>query len=210
MVYRRRRTFRRKRTTRNTTYRRRFRRGTRYNKRGQKVYMFSRHVDYGALSINNLSNTYRDFNFSLADVPGFAEFTALYDMYKINAVKLMFLPSQTVNNSLSSVNNAAAYARFFSVLDFNAPPASWTIDDLRQYKTCKFTTILRRHKRYLKPRIMDSSSTYTPGRPWISTTSTGTNYYGVLVGVEPIDSTGVTTMDYTVEAKFYMSFKNTK
>ena len=37
-------------------------------------------------------------------------------MYKINAVKLTFIPRQTVSNSTSSINNADNTARFLVLL----------------------------------------------------------------------------------------------
>lgn len=209
--YRRRRpSYRRKRPTRGRTYRRKFRRGTRYNKRGQKVYLFKRHCDFGELTLSNITNTYQGYYFDLSQVPNNNEFTDLYDQYKINAVKITFLPSQTMSNSLSSVNNAQGYVRFFSAIDYNDSSAPTSIDELRQYQSCKYTTVYRKHTRYIRPKVTDRGSTYTPGNPWINTTAPTQQYFGLKVAVEPIDSTGVTSMIFTVEVKFYMSFKNVK
>lgn len=211
MVYRRRR-FTRKRRTNNRNYRRRFRRTrtTRY-KGGQKRFLYKRFTGvFGSLQLNNISETYAGYNFSLSDLPNYTEFTALYDMYKINRVKISFLPQQTISNSLSTVSNAAAYARFFSVIDTNDATAPTSIDQLREYESCKYTTIHRRHKRYFKPRITDSGNVYTPGNPWIATSSPNVNYFGLKVAAEAIDSTVSTTMDYTIECKYYLSFRNVK
>lgn len=209
MPYYRRRTYRR-RPTKKRTYRRRFKRTYRTNKRGQKLYLFKRHVAMDNISVTNISPFLGAFVFSLDMVPDYSEFTSLYDYYKINGIKIMFLPKQTQSVSIGSVNNADASSRFFSVLDFNdvTPPA--TIDDLRQYQSCRMTPVLRIHKRYFKPRVQDSSGTYSPGNPWIDTSSPSKFYYGLKVGVDPIFSSSTTAMEYTVEAKFYLSFKSVK
>lgn len=199
----------RKRPTRSRAYRRRFNKRSRYNKRGQKLYLFKRHVDFGELPINNILPTFASYNFSLSDLPNSTEFTTLYDMYKINCVKIMFLPQMTQNISLGSVNNAYASTRFFSVIDYNDGSAPTSIDELRQFQSCKVTPILRPHKRVIfKPKILDTNGFSIS--PWMSTASPNANYFGLKVAVEGMDSTTTTSMIYTVEAKFYMSFKQVK
>lgn len=207
--YRRRRTTYRRRTGIKRAYRRRFRARTRYSKRGQKLYLFKRFCDYGELSISNALPTFSAYNFSLSDLPNSTEFTSLYDMYKINCVKISFIPQQTQSISIGSINNPNASARFFSAIDYNDGSAPTSLDDLRQYQSCKMTPILRTHKRVIfKPKILDSNGFSIS--PWMTTASPSANYFGLKVAVEPMESTTTTTMVYTIEAKLYMSFKQVK
>lgn len=206
---RRRTTYRRRRTT-----RRRFVRKTKYRrgyktKRGQKTYYFKRFTNrLGPITVDNINPLLVGFNFSLDDLPNYQEFTNLYDTYRLNAVKITFLPQMTESISLSAFNNPNASVRFFSVIDYNdsAPPA--TIDELREYQSCKFTPVLKRHSRYIyRPKIQDRGSTYAPGRPWIDTSAPDQDHFGLKIGIEPIQSTNITSMGYTVEAKYYLSFR---
>lgn len=208
MVYRKRRTY--KRRTPKRTYRKRFSKRTRYSKKGQKLYLFKRNVDFGLLIIDNINPTFIAYNFSLSDIPSVIDFTRLYDVYKLNAVKITFRPQMTQNISLGTINNANANARFFSALDYNDGTPVTTIDELREYQSVKCTPILRQHKRYLRPKIVDSAGIYNPGSKWIATTSPATDYFGIKVAVEPMDSSGVTSMQYSIECVYYMSFKNVK
>lgn len=204
----RRRTYR-KRTGIKRTYRRRFRARTRYSKRGQKLYLFKRFCDYGEIYISSSTPYFGAYNFSLSDLPNSTEFTSLYDMYKINCVKITFLPQQTQSISIGAINNPNASARFFSVIDYNDGTIPTSLDELRQYQSCKMTPILRPHKRVIfKPKILDSNGFSIS--PWMSTSSPSANYFGLKIAVEPMDSTTTTTMTYTVEAKLYMSFKQVK
>lgn len=208
-AYRRKRTYTRR--PRRNMNRRKYR-GTRRNKMGQKVFMYKRYSGaFGSLVLNNITETYAGYNFSLSDLPSVADFTNLYDMYKINRVKVTFIPMQTQNVSLSSVNNAPGYVRFFSAIDYNDDTAPTSVNQIREYETCKWTTIYKPHVRYLKPRINDSANNYTvPGNPWISCASPNINYFGLKVAVEAIDSTVATTMEMPVEVTYYISFKNVR
>lgn len=190
-------------------FKRRFYR-KRYTKRTRtSLYRFTRYSDFGSVFINNINDTFGGLNFSLSDVPNSAEFTSLFDMYKINGVKITFIPQMTENISLGAVNNAYASSRFFSAIDYNDATAPVTVDELRQYQSAKWTPILKRHTRYIpKPKIIDSGG-FTLS-PWISTATPNANYFGIKYAIEAMASTGTTTMEYTVECKFYMSFRQVK
>ncbi|AWW06056.1 MAG: capsid protein [Cressdnaviricota sp.] len=206
MVYQRktRRTMRKRKTR---TVRRRYVK-KRYNKRGQKLYNFTRHIDLGLLNADSVNPTLVAINFNLNNLPSSTEFTSLYDSYKINAVKIQFIPQMTENVSLSTVNNPAN-ARFFSVIDYNDSTAPTSINELREYQNCKMTTLLRTHTRYIyKPKILDTSS-YTIS-PWIATSSPSSIYRGIKVALEPMLSTITTSLAFRIEAKYYLSFKMVK
>lgn len=130
-------------------------------------------------------------------------------MYKINCVKMTFLPQVTNNISLSSTNNPNASTRFFSVIDYNDATIPTSIDELRNYASCKMTPILRPHKRIIyKPKILvDGVMSATP---WLATSTSSTNYFGLKIGIETMDSSVTTSMEYSVEAVFYMTFKNVR
>lgn len=189
-------------------YKRRFYR-KKYTKNRQRIYRFTRFVDFGEFTIANNINTYVAYNFSLDDIPSVADYTTLFDMYKINAVKITFLPQMTSNISLGTVNNANASSRFFSAIDYNDGNAPTSIDQVRQYANCKYTSVIRPHTRYIyKPKILDTSGFSIA--PWLSTASSNANYFGIKIAVEPMDSTSTVSMIYTVECKYYMSFKHVR
>lgn len=190
-------------------YRRRFRKTRRYNKRGQKLYLFKRQCNLGLFTIDSILPANQGINFSLQDVPNFTEFTALYDMYKINCVKITLHPQQTQSVSIGSINNPQANARLFTAIDYNDSNAPLSIDEVRQYQSCKYTTIFRPHKRIIyKPKILDTNGFSIS--PWMSTTNATVNYNGLKIAAEPMGSTSTGQMVYSIEAKYYMSFKNVR
>lgn len=178
-----------------------------YNKTNQKVFYYKRYTGgLGFVTTTGLAETFIAYNFSLADVPNSAEFTALYDMYKINGIQITFIPQMTQNISVGTVNNVFASLRFFSAIDYNDSTAVSSIDAIREYQTCKYTSVLRTHKRYIpKPKMLDGSNS-TSLVNWVATSSPATNYYGLKIAIE---TTG-NPMTFAVEAKYYLSFKNVK
>lgn len=207
MVYRRKRTYRKK-ITRKRTYRRRFSKRTRMSKRGQRLYLFKRWVNLGILNVDSTLGLFDGFSFRLNDLPNVSEFITLYDSYKLNAVKIRFIPQMTENVSLSTVNNPQN-VRFFSVIDYSDASTPLSLDDLRQYQSCKMTSIFRTHQRYIyKPKILDASSSSRSS--WIATSAPSTLHYGLKIGVENTLSSVSTQMAFRVEATYYMSFKQVK
>lgn len=196
-----------KRTSRKRNYRRRFKRSYRYNKRGQRVFLYKRFASLGTIAADSALDQFSSYDFQLNDLPGFTEFTSLYDAYKINAIKIRFIPSQTVSNSLSTISNAQN-TRFISIIDYNdnTPPTS--LNDMRQYHTCKVTNAFKTHTRYIyKPKYQLGAS---QSRLWLNTTTPSTPWHGLKVGIEAMGSTVTTSMNYHVEAKYYISFKAVK
>lgn len=190
------------------SYRRRFKRRSMLNRRGERKFMYTRYCDRGVLTLTSGTSTVAGYNFSLNDLPNYSEFTTLYDSYKINAVKISFIPQQDANVSLSLANNAIANARFFSAIDYTDSSLT-AINDLREYKTAKWTSLLRTHTRYIyKPKILDSSGFSVS--PWMATTALAGDYFGLKIAVEDIQSTGITSFTYKIECKYYLSFKNVK
>ena len=79
------------------SYRKKYNR--RYNKKlilgnpKQKVYYFKRHVELSAVvAAADGVDTFQNYQFSMADLDNFNDFTNLFDYYKINAVKIRFMP----------------------------------------------------------------------------------------------------------------------
>lgn len=190
-------------------FKRRFYRKRFSKKSSQRVYRFTRHCDISPSLLSNINPTFGSINFSLNDLPNYTEFTSLYDMYKINAVTVTFIPQMTENVSAVTLNNPYANTRFYSCIDYNDNSPPTTIDEVRQYQNCKVTSILRMHKRYIyKPKVLDAGG-YTFS-PWISTAFPSNNYYGLKYAVESTQATGALTFEFKIEAKFYMSFKIVK
>lgn len=171
--------------------------------RASKVHNFKRTYNAGNLVTSTASPTLEAFNFSLNDLPGYTEFTSLYDFYKINRVKFRLVPFQTVSNSTGTTNNAGNYP-IFHCLDFSdsAPPAS--LNEVMEYNNCVISRLYDGFTRYFKPKFADTTS--TPRDGYIATTSPSNNWYGIKIAIPETDS----AMTYYVIWTVYLSCKDPK
>lgn len=192
-----------------------------YNIRGrfrlsQPVHYFTRFQNGGTIQATiGVAPTYGVTYWQLDQVPGYAEFTAMYDFYKINAVQVKYIPISNITNTTLG-SRTDFYNRFISVIDYNDRAVPSSLDSLRQYSNCKVTPNLMVHKRFLHPRPLvtideDSSSggVYGYGQvgtQWISTDTNQAEWYGIKWGIDH-PTPGATEDLYNVEFKVYLSFK---
>lgn len=145
------------------------RKGIRINRRGQKVHYFKRtRVDEFTISTpasvgtyftpvySDVSDTVYN-NFRLNQMPGYTDFTAMYDTYKINGIKQKFVFD--VNSS--EVGGNGVYPNGFpslvTVNDFNDTAALSSEDEALQYETYKSRRLLKPITRYFKPTMTDNT-----------------------------------------------------
>lgn len=183
----------------------------------QPIHYFTRFADEGVVSTTaNQGFTTGSIYFDLSTIPGYGEFTALYDFFKIKAVKVTFVPISNVNIVYTG-DEPAFYYRFYSCIDYNDRTVPASINVIREYGNCKFTPGLVLHKRFLHPKpVMTVDEDSTSGGnyglsqgnrdPWIATASNQCEYYGVKYGFEHANQASVVPA-YRCELKYYLAFK---
>lgn len=206
------------------------RRGTsRMSKKGYTMYRFKR----SGRSLYNTATgmtttvitesgatggTVAPYGFIPTLLPNFAEFVALYDQYKVKALKVSFIPMSNISGftgtTLSGTGPVGAYSvRSYTALDFNydSSPAT-TIDQLAEYQNMKWKPYNRIHSRYFYPRINseDTNTGYTlKEQPWLNTQDNTRSHYGIYFGVDQTNAP-VGTVLYKIEIKAYLAFKTPK
>lgn len=201
----------RRRTTRRPRRSYRKSRGSRrsYRKRstGNKIFSFKRKFEAAPISVGTGVAVSAVYSISLGNVPTSTDFTNLFDMYRIKALKVTITPNV-------SVNNAAANDRWnlFSVLDYN-DLSTITVAQAEQYENCKRTINTRTHVRFFKPKVAiteaDVSGTsfiasYSP--PWISCANTNIAH-GFMKVISDVNPNGAAAT-FRVDVVVYMQFKN--
>lgn len=182
---------------------------TMYKQPKNPVRLVKRHADYFTVVVNGTTGVLGAYNFTLSSVPGYTEFTNLYDQYKINAISVCFYPKQNAVTSLVTLDNIKANARFLSAIDYNDDTAPVNFDAIREYESCQVTACTEKHEVYIKePLFLNNSGQNVNG--WVSTANPTTRFYGLKYGCEPTLSSGVPTQTFQVECVFYLAFKNVK
>lgn len=188
----------------------------------QPIHYFTRFADYSNIVlVNGTTFTGAAYTFLLSDLPNFAEFTALYDWYKIMGVQFTMIPNSNVNldSATTGVNiGTNFYNRVATVIDYNDDTTPTAMDTLRQYGNCKMYSNNRIIKRFFKPRPVvtmdeDAESGGTTGlgeasrKQWIATASNSTEYFALKVGIQHVNP-GANFTAYNCEAKIYLAFKS--
>jgi len=225
MAYYRKRYRRRRPMGRKKTWRRNFKRRTyRLSRRTlQPVHYFTRFHSKGVFQgLSGSTSSFKVLTFKITDVPNWTEFQNMFDFFKIKAIKVMFIPASNVTSyqSTTDFNQSSHANRLFSVVDNNDSTTPSSVNDLRQYKSCRCSPGNRIHKRFFYPKPLIATDEDAQagggygmaqsGSPWIAMDAgNSAQYFGLKVGLDhPLLTTD--TEFYVIEAVYYMAFKAPK
>lgn len=149
--------------------------------------------------------------FDITQLPNVTEFSALFDVYRVNAIKLELVPCQT-GSDVNPSSTSLFLPNIMSVLDYtdSTPPSG--INELMQYANCKRTKINRRHSRYFKPRAMtDINNTVIQStKPGWYGFGVAVPMYGVKWGLDQIFNVASGGFGVDRYVTFYFSCKNVR
>lgn len=178
----------------------------------RKVYYFKRSFETTSLTIPaaNAAFTPTVFGWSLGNLPNYSEFQQIFDMYKIKAIKVTFIPDVNLNNVATNKR-----INFYTVLDFNDVGALTSVPEACEYANVHRTTSTKTHKRYFKPacavKLSDvNSNQFTRAdRPgWVSTGNTNIAY-GYLKWIADLNP-NANDITFKVYTTMYIAFKNVR
>lgn len=169
-----------------------------------RVFFFKRNVNLSAdfTADADGADSLQAYTFTFANVPGVAEFTALFDYYRINMIKVIFVPiyttspfthytttGPTVSSSTFSTTLLPQVdaMHFFTCMDYNST-STLTIAQIREYHNCKVTPYSVPHKRIFRPRINVENAAGAflqyGKNPWVASGDTSVVYFGLNAGLE--------------------------
>lgn len=175
-----------------------------------RVYSFKRKVflqDYAVVSTTQAAVAQQ---FALADLPGFTDFTNLYDMYKITKVIFKLIPKFTNVALAAGSPNNSNLQQIHSVIDYDDATAPSTIGQLCQYQSHRMTRGTQIHSRTFVPKVQTTVSALSAApkaNQWIDCDQTTINHRGVKF-IIPAAGTAGTTVYYDAEITMYLAMKN--
>lgn len=202
-----------------TKYRSGLAKSKNYNLR-RDSYKFKRSVSIGSIGANaGTGEAYWAGTFSLAQLPGYNDFTTLFDRYKITFVQLQFYlkydPASGVADPGTNQANAT-HPCMYIIKDYDDANAPTSINELRQHAKCK--QIILNGTKIIKYNIRPATltetyrtgvtSTYSPNwKQWVDMANTDTPYYGVKFAVENMFGTNQTIQ---IRATYWFECKDTR
>lgn len=177
---------------------------------GTRTYSYKRVMYTTAfVTTSTLAATSGAMDFSLSRLPNYTEFTALYDQYKINRVRVEFVPRA----GLSELGNGAGTVNFFTYLDYDDSTAPTNFSELLQRPTLKRSKVTSRHVRTLRPAVAKPiykdglTFGYGQGRGWIDCVNPDVPHYGIKYYAEQVGSAAALSA-YDLMVTYYVSFKS--
>lgn len=131
--------------------------------RRQRVHYFKRQYNT-TLTLTSGADTATTYTYRLSDCPNYTEWTALYDQYKISAVKTTFTPRFTETSQANQCN-----VHMWSVIDRTDATNLTSAGVANEYTTCVQKPITKYHSRYFKPACQILMNTTQGSEPadWI-------------------------------------------
>lgn len=165
----------------------------------------------------SVQESFWEFAFKLTDLPNATDFTNLFDQFRITNVELEIINTQQLASNVSSASTARG-AILYSIIDNDDIGTPASINEMRQYETCKLHAGKPVYKRKVKPAVLvqdyetSIATAYTPKfNVWLSTSDSGTQHFGMKIGMYVIDVTNATnSIIYMLSARYSIECKNSK
>lgn len=162
-------------------------------------------------SLGSNLNSYYGFYGQLSASPQVAEFTALYDEYKINRIKFTFYPTTTGNQ----IGTAGfMMTPVYYTVDFNDDHLT-SLNAMLQNASMKTKTLGQKFSVSFVPRTLDLVEAGVPATDknrWLSTADAEVKYYALKMYIPDIAPTltgGNARFDtlFTLVAEYHVSFR---
>lgn len=121
-------------------------------------------------------------NFSLNDIPGYTELTAVFQTYCIEEVEIWIRPEYTVLSDASTLSNSVN-VEMLTAIDLVDGTAPASVAAVSEYQSVAHTSIVTTHYRKFKPSYLVDN--IAPSCALLSTASPATNWYGLKIAVPP-------------------------
>jgi hypothetical protein len=123
------------------------------------------------------------FNFKLSSLPGYAEFTNMFDQYRITRVDVIYEPASRCGPSAPTTSNGAPH--MWTQVDYDST-ATVSVAELQQRENAMVHSAYDKWEHSFVPKIaatvyqsaVASGYMVPEGNPWISTQTPSVEYYG--------------------------------
>lgn len=157
------------------------------------------------------------------NIPNFAEFSSVFDTYRINGLKFTYMPrySSTNAEAAGTTGSPQAYAHYIIDPDSTLIPSgvygSSTLNSLMENTNCKTRQLNRPFSIYYKPRVLQqllggSTASFTRPAPFIRATDVNVDFRGhhMYIQQNNFSSSANANIILDIFVTFYVTFKNVR
>lgn len=152
------------------------------------------------------------YDYQLAYLPGYTEFTALFDQYRIDKVVVKLTPHYNVGFPAANVT----YPRLYAAVDYSDKGVPASLNELRQYANCTITPAFKGITRTFVPKCAQAlySGVFTSygsvSKGWVDVNSPSVQFYGLKLGLDPGEVGQTALQGYFIDVTAHVSFRNPK
>lgn len=160
------------------------------------VHHFKRTFQGSGISAAAAGNVLGALTFKFNQIPNYTEFTNLFDEYRINMIKVEFVPNFT-GSDVNPATTAVAVPNFHTVIDHDSAASPANLDELLQYPNYKRTRGQSIHKRIWRPTVtLDVEGTVSASakfKQWINCALPALDHYGIKYFVDQVTGGNICT-----------------
>lgn len=175
---------------------------------------------WGTATVNDF---WRYVTFDMGSFNNFPDFSAVFDEYKVNAIKVTYRPQyDSIQNitAAGTLTQPQAYAHYIidpaSTLNPAGTYVAATLNGFLENQGVRTRTLNKPFSIYFKPKVVDQVlGTGTAGvmrsSPWVRTSDAGTAYRGYHMFIQQNGfSSGNSNIKLDTFITFYCQFRNLK
>lgn len=183
------------------------------------VYNFKQSCELPNINVTAGTETFFTYGFKLNDVPQVNQFLAIYDNYRILAVRIMFYPE--FNVAYAATVSSFAIPVLYTTFDPDGFPTLTGTGQLDQYQTTRRSLFNRMRTRYFKPfatysatafsgssSVGNISSGLVPRRTWFNCAQSAITYNGIGGCITSSSPSQIPGQLVRVSAVYYLQFRN--
>lgn len=186
-----------------------------YNYSTKRITYATRVCEKTALQLSGQIWSSRVYTFRLSDLPNYTEFTALYDQYKIEKVKLQFFPR--FDTTLPSSTGAGfTNTLLYNINSEDGTNRMTTEYDALQAMSAKMRVTNDPFTIWVKPKFqveVASSLSFSAAQPstgWLDCDNFGVQHVGHEIGGYQMAAGAGQTNEWKCYATYYVAFKDIK
>lgn len=149
-------------------------------------------------------------NFKLSQLTNYADFTSLYDQFKICGIARKYVFDR--NSSEAQATVISSLPRLITVNDWNDTSALANENEALEYANCKQSRLDRVVKRYFRPQPLADPTGYANfmSKRWLPTASYITPHSGIKEALVLNSTSSVALGNLNIYTTFYIACKNPK
>lgn len=175
-----------------------------------QVHLIKRTKQLDRIDSNTGADKLGAYSFRLQDLVNYTEFTSLFDQYRINAIKIKFIPQvQQIYSDPTVQKNSGI---FYHAVDYDEANVPASVDDLLQYENLRVENPLSVFTLYFKPHVANALyagafTAYGNTQQWIDSNSPDVQHYGHKYCWT---QTVAADLNLIPVATFYLAFRKVK